>query len=61
MSIEFSPDAILDIDDAALWYAKEDTELAEDFVQKVRVAILAILVNPSRFPIDVDSPRRKNV
>jgi plasmid stabilization system protein ParE len=61
MTPEFSPGAIQDIDEAAFWYAKRDFEFAEDFEQRLRAALQDVLVDPSRFPVDPESPARKGV
>jgi plasmid stabilization system protein ParE len=57
MPTRFSPGATWDVEKAIAWYEERHLEFAADFRVKLRSAIASIEEDPSRFPLDPDSPR----
>ena len=57
-SLEIRPNALADIEEAAIWYEEHEAGLGSDFVKTILESIDSLLVNPLLHPL---RDRRRNV
>jgi plasmid stabilization system protein ParE len=60
-SIDFLPAAEIDLDNTTDWYTRFNKELANDFLNKVNIAIQTILSNPKQFQKIYKTYRKVNL
>ena len=58
MRYEFHPEALEEYEEAALWYAERDLELALRFIDAIEDAIRRILEAPARWAVIEEEVRR---
>lgn len=60
-SIELLPDAEIDIEDAVIWYNDISESLKSDFLQQLRIAVLAIQAKPLLYQKIKEGCRKLNL
>ncbi|HEX7332195.1 MAG TPA: type II toxin-antitoxin system RelE/ParE family toxin [Pyrinomonadaceae bacterium] len=58
MKYKFHPDALEEYREAAIWYAKREQELAQQFIANVEDAIQSVVQGPTRWRIIDEDVRR---
>jgi len=61
MKVKFHPEALVEFEEAALFYEQQRAGLGGRFVSAVEAAILGIQETPRRFPIFEEDVRRRLV
>lgn len=57
-TIEFHPDAEIELDEAIEWYEEMKPGLGARFFKEYQILRESILANPKRYPVELDEVRK---